>query len=542
MYNKVMNFKRNLFSIISLTGCVFAITACQNKNAFAAFEFLDPVRDLRQTVDAHEDEKFDDGAYVKYGDYDTYSATCSDGTQKDIGDAYNVMFKYGNHHIIKSSGTRKIIVVPVQFEDYTIDDLGVKKEDYIANLQKAFFGVAYNNKYVSVAEYYNRSSYGALQLSGTVCDQFYTFPTTVKEINKGEATRNVVYEVYSKVLAWYNERYPMTINEYRLDPEDPKSDVSIYLVYTYPTELNDKNEKVFWDYTFPDKPFSWSSYSCLNTIYGAPDAHTLIHETGHLLGLSDYYPEGETESTSDPAGRIDMMDCSVGDHSGFSKMLLNWARPYYVDLPNAVDKDGNAKKSTEITLRSLSEYGDLILINDTWNGTVFDEYYLIEHYAPTGLNQFDTIYGNNLAKLPTLPGVKIHHVDARLGYFDYETGKPIGSNKVFKSYCNEIGDYDPDSVKHNINLAHDNTIYTKATETDERPQLLCNLYELQLNHADRPKDACATNVNLFREGDSFEITPQNKSFNEKSNFMTKYRITVNSVNYKEAKITIDKLD
>ena len=166
---------------------------------------------------------------------------------------------------------------------------------------------------------------------------------------------------------------------------------------------------------------------------------------------------------------------------------------------------------------------------------------MLELYSPTGLNQFDTIYGNNLAKLPTLPGIKIHHVDARLGYFDYESGKPVGSNKIFKSYCNEISDYNPDSVKHNINLAHDNTIYPKATETDETPQLLCNLYELQLNHADRPKDACATNANLFREGDSFEISSQNKSFNDKMNFMTKYKITVESVNYKDAKILIEKL-
>ena len=44
--------------------------------------------------------------------------------------------------------------------------------------------------------------------------------------------------------------------------------------------------------------------------YGEPDSHTYIHETGHLLGLVDYYP---TNVESDaPTFASDDSDVNVG--------------------------------------------------------------------------------------------------------------------------------------------------------------------------------------------------------------------------------------
>ena len=519
-----MNFKRNCLSIIALIGAAFIVAGCSKVDPNSAYQ------PITEVVDDHKDVWGENATYVKYGNYKSFPAKYKADLEPDLlGSTYEVLTKYTGRHILEATGDKKILVVPVEFSDYTIKNLGVSSEEYVSNLEKAFFGNVKGNKYVSVAEYYNRSSYGKLRISGKVCDKFYTFPKTVYEINTRKTIRDYVQESYDKVLTWYEDNYHESLDEYRIDPENGNNEIALYLVYTLPTELNTSNPKFFWAYTFKDKPLSWSSYSVMNTLAGYPDAHTFIHEVGHLFGLEDYYPvvEGEAnKSVPEPAGRIDMMDCSVGDHTAFSKMMLNWARPYHV------------KDSCEITIKALVDSGDLILINDEWNGTVFDEYYLVEFYSPTGLNYFDTNVGNNLAKLPTLPGVKIYHVDARLGYYELDT---LGNQKSFKYYCDDTsqGTTKPEKfspAKNNINIAHSNSITTDVV--DGQPNLKNYLYELQLNHVGYSVAGCANNINLFRKGDVFDSL----KFNANSLLShPKYKFTITNVTYRDATIKFEKV-
>ena len=514
-----MNFKRNCLTIIALIGATFAIAGCKDANAFVGYE------PITEVADNHEDIVAEDNSYIRYGNYQSFPATYKKVDEQPVNDylgsQYEVLTKYTGRHILKAEGDRKILVVPVEFSDYTIKNLGVSDEEYVSNLNKAFFGGVKNNKFVSVAEYYNRSSYGKLRITGKVCDKFYTFPKTVYEINTRKTIRDYVQESYDKVLTWYEDTYHLPLDEYYIEGTE---EVALYLVYTLPTELNTSNPKFFWAYTFKDKPLSWSSYSVMNTLAGYPDAHTFIHEVGHLFGLEDYYPADESDvsnSVPEPAGRIDMMDCSVGDHTGLSKMWLNWARPYWV------------KDTCKINIKALVDYGDLILINDKWNGTVFDEYYLLEFYSPTGLNYYDTNIGNNLAKLPTLPGIKIYHVDARLGYYNIEPTKT-----TFIHYCDEVSKpADPevraDAVKKNLNVVHDNSTNTEAK--DDQQYLKNYLYELELNHVGHSVAGCAENMNLFRTGDVFE------DFNFNAMNTTEYKVTITGLTFRDATIKIEKV-
>ena len=531
MYNKGMNFKRNLLSIITLVCSVFAISGCKDPNVFTKFEFIEEVEDK------HEDIISSDGSYVKPGNFTRYTAVDKDNHDVKLGYTYDVFTNYMPKSKIRSTGDKKILVVPVEFSDFRVSELGITEDEYITNLEMAFFGSYWNNKYVSVAEYYNRASYGKLRLSGTVCDKIFTFPKTKAEIN-GEkdgtkAEREDVYKTYKDVIDWCKNTYHISLDEYRVDPTNPNSDVAIYMVYTYPNEepYNEKNPTFWWDYTFEEKPLSWTSYTSLNTLTGRPDAHTLIHETGHLFGLNDYYPAETADAKNyvpEPAGRIDMMDSNVGDHTGFSKMLLDWARPYYIT---------EYCISTEINIRSLSKYGDLILINNEWNGNCFDEYYLIEFYTPTVLNHYDATVGNSSAKLPSIPGIKIYHVDARLAYYKNPVTKPS-----FDYYC-DLFDVDrpysdkqsPDKNKKNLNFAHDNSTYQNVKEDEEWKKYY--LYELQLNHVGHAAAGCATNYHLFHIGDTFEIGGE-ASWNKLNS--TKYKITVTGMTYESAKVKIER--
>ena len=520
-----MNFNRNWFKIIALVGATFAIAGCRDRNAFVEY------KPISEVEDKHEDIIGPNESYIKYGDYKSFPASSLEGSNTKIdylGSTYEVLTKYTGRHILEATGDRKILVVPVEFSDYTIKNLGVSSEEYVSNLEKAFFGDSVTNKYVSVAEYYNKASYGKLRITGKVCDKFYTFPRTRADIEAKKTPRDRVQECYDSVLKWYDDTYHESLEDYYIDSEHGNDEVALYLVYTLPTELNTLNSSFFWAYTFKDKPLSWSSYSVMNTLAGYPDAHTFIHEVGHLFGLEDYYPTDENDASNqapEPAGRIDMMDCSVGDHTALSKMWLNWARPYWV------------KDTCEITIKALVDAGDLILINDSWNGTVFDEYYLIEFYSPTGLNYHDTNIGNNLAKLPTLPGVKIYHVDARLGYYDIEPSKT-----TFKHYCDEVSEpgqpnIAPDAVKKNINIVHNNSTSTDVKDADL--YLKNYLYELELNHVGHSVSGCAKNYNLFRTNETFPYGDiEELSFNKLNT--TDYKITVTGMTYRDATIKIEK--
>ena len=139
------------------------------------------------------------------------------------------------------------------------------------------------------------------------------------------------------------------------------------------------------------------------------DAHTYIHETGHLLGLEDYYDSSSPDlySRIAPLGRMDMMDCSLGDMNCFSKMLLGWERPF---IPT---------EDCEITLHQSSGNNECILLSPSWNSTLFDQYLLLEFYAPTGLNRVDaTLRSDPSMRLFQKPGIKAYIVRSNLRLYN----------------------------------------------------------------------------------------------------------------------------
>ncbi len=148
---------------------------------------------------------------------------------------------------------------------------------------------------------------------------------------------------------------------------------------------------------------------------------TYIHETGHMLGLDDYYDydfSGQSPKQTDYVGGVggaDLMDYTVGDHSPISKILLGWITPTVVTT-----------STSNLTLVSLqSNVGNnehqVLLIPKHWNDSYFDEYLLIDFYTPNELNRLSAgQYG-----LFSEAGVRIYHIDATV---DGTKGKMNDSN------------------------------------------------------------------------------------------------------------------
>jgi M6 family metalloprotease-like protein len=57
------------------------------------------------------------------------------------------------------------------------------------------------------------------------------------------------------------------------------------------------------------------------------DPLVTIHETGHAIGLPDYYDYDGSVGPDGGVGGLDMMDGNWGDHNCFSKYILGWLAP-----------------------------------------------------------------------------------------------------------------------------------------------------------------------------------------------------------------------
>ncbi|MBR0295074.1 MAG: hypothetical protein IJQ67_04135 [Bacilli bacterium] len=454
-------------------------------------------------------------------------------TYHDLGKRSAGATHYGN-----SIGEGKILVIPVTIKGYEENATEANRE----KIRKAFFGSSEQTGWESVSSYFYKSSYGKLNISGEVTPWFDTNIEKDDLINYNSKYDDLgTYYILERAYAWARSR-GIDMRDYDVD-NDGWID-SIWLIYSCPHNQTSSSSSPYWAFTYWDYNYSidspsptaanpipntyaWASVDFMDEgkLAGIDiDAHTYIHEHGHVLGLEDYYDYDKRHS---PMGGIDMQDWNIGDHNAFSKFAWGWV------LPKSVTE------SCDITITPTSQSGDCIVVGNNWKGGAFDEYLMIDFIDQENLWKQDStkMYSSLLAY--TEPGIRIMHVDARIGRVSTQSDDIV-----------EVTNYIDNHYRYK--LAYSNTPSTSLTTGKYNSKtgrytfddLICMVNKNHDLSTTYRGAATASNDCLFKQGDVFDMKVYSDFINDgilHSGAIIPFRITITSLTKDQATLRFTKI-
>lgn len=459
-----------------------------------------------------------------------------------------------------SIGNPKLLIIPVWFTDSGNYIYSNKKETVRDDIRKAYLGSQSETGWHSVASFYQIESAGKCKLNGTVSEWYECGDASSKYYKSLDNTLSLV----RKAENWYFDNHK---SDKRTDYDSDSNGYldGIMLIYGSPdyVSMSNKNADNMWAYCYwlsngggnPNYPMSnaffWASYDFMysagskaikqaGTTYGhgdntycGVDAHTYIHEMGHVFGLDDYYDYSKEGYC--PAGGLTMQDYNVCGHDPYSTIALGWTDPMIID------------QTTTVNLSPFQNNHDVILLSPNYTGSPFDEYILIEYYTPNGLNEFDCQHKySSFDKGPSNSGIRIWHIDSRLAYYkyDYQT-----MNWSLDPYTLDVvptkgNDYVPIIAFTN---SYQNSDHETPLGQYNEEYYNYNLLQLIRNDASAGifNKNYMTNYDMFYAGDSFTISAFNKQFVKSTKLNNGkalgWSVRINDINSSSANITITKI-
>ena len=376
-----------------------------------------------------------------------------DANTFDSDNLQDKLLAYDGSIGLPSTGNIDCLVVPVQFPDtQAITSADLEK------LNKAFNGTAADTGWQSVSSYYALSSYNKLNLNydiwgvniGTSGNVFTASHDSAyyNNYNQTVDVGDYTYTQYGdevillEVLEWLEGQIDLT----KYDTNNDGCIDAVYLIYSADVDYQ-SDSSIYWAYVtwysgnrqFDGKDayyYLFAGFDFMDedadradgteysgTIEGLNiNASTYIHETGHLMGLDDYYDYDMTVGSGEGLGGADMMDYTVGDHGVYSKIMLGWITPTVVT------------ESKTFTIEPSTTSGDCLLVMLDFDNSYFSEYLLIDLYSATGLNALHASQANSYLYDGFSYGVRIYHVSSSVNnpYSD-EYGSFTDNNNTYSS-------------------------------------------------------------------------------------------------------------
>lgn len=316
---------------------------------------------------------------------------------------------------MQTTGDAKILAVCVSFADTTSEDKLYTEAQLKSMIdgsgdEAQLFPGANLKPYESLQAYYERSSYGALNI--TAGEKAYS--CTLSEAKDYYAKQENGDQVLLKEVLNKLDNEGINYSDYDMAPADGYIDG---ICINFAGENSDWGS-MWWSHAsrYPAPEDKWDAVSAGNYMFletydtrSSQGHQTLIHETGHMLGLPDYYHAYDSNlgiKTSD------MMNDNSGDHNGFSKWLLGWIQEGQIVR---ITKDSAGETGATVGLTALSTEDEQLSSDDKLmaviaptDTSIYSEYFVVE-YDENGVGNHDGETGH-----------RIFHVDAVLNETQYD--------------------------------------------------------------------------------------------------------------------------
>jgi M6 family metalloprotease-like protein len=296
---------------------------------------------------------------------------------------------------LPASGKVKVFVLLISFSDFP----NTFSRDYVDTRLNGNQPAGF--PYESLRNYYLRSSYNSLEIECDVLGWYQTpYPRDQvapidAEYTPGNSAKRE--NLIKEVLTYYDDRG----HDFSQYDNDGDGIIDYFIVvwtgpeggwvdfwWGYHVNFTD------WNYK-PDGKYlgSYSWQAEIGNTGSDLEIGTIIHETGHALGLPDFYDYDDDVGPGGGIGSLGMMDSSKGDHNCFSKFLLGWIDPMII-----------TSGIRAFTFAPSGTTADAAIVMPEFDAqNPYSEFFMIQNRNPVG-NDSNFTY----------PGLLIWHVDARL--------------------------------------------------------------------------------------------------------------------------------
>ncbi len=333
----------------------------------------------------------------------------------------------GAWKLMPTTGNVKIFALLIDFSDYPACNTS-------AGIDSALFGdgsvIGNPVPYESLRNFYDRSSYNQLNLSG-VTFGWYRPPFTRASMGADPTTAQRE-QLIKDAIASFDD----VATDFSQYDNDNNGQIEYFIViwtgpdngwanfwWGYQTSFTDQT------YTVDGKKlgkYSWQyEYHVPPSYCGAFSPRTVIHETGHGLGNPDYYDYDDTVGPDGGVGSLDMQAGNWGDHNSFTKWIFEWITPTVV-----------ATGSQTLTLNPSGTSQDAVLIMPgATTSDAFREFFIVQNRYRVGNDPLTSNTTNGIY-YPRYPadGMLVWHVDARLNATgtDYRYDNSYTDHKLLK--------------------------------------------------------------------------------------------------------------
>lgn len=441
------------------------------------------------------------------------------------------------NNLIKS----KALAFRVGFSDLPLSD-DASDDSITADEVRAYFeGVSYAEKpYESISGFYERSSFGKLDIGlGEIIDVELT---GTRESYYGNSGSEAEYRLINEIIS--RPEIAQRLSEY-----DSDGDGAAELVYFFCNGSSEDKGSIWWPHchTENNDTFTAEGYALKDYVFTCKEpVNVLIHETGHLLGLPDYYSYEDyyTYDFSVP----DIMNDNYADHNGFSKWLAGWIDDNDIVF---VNKENTGKDGVEVTLAPIDSNNDgskLIAVISPERTEQYGEFFLVEYISgsgnmsmydnkrdyPKGFRVIHVYYDEINERLYANALTKDHSIGADFGVFgdgDEITPYTVPSSAFIKDGVPSeftgisITDFNTSGApKFRVSFSDEERKNTPIyfMQNDDIPS---NMLELTLT-SDRPlilkNQNGANNVRLEKDGASYPLILKADEYNA-TKFYLEYR-------------------